>query len=209
MVDGQGQAAPAGPFKWHARPGARLRRWLSTEAFDFADAEHDAYGRLQDPVRHRRRVVFMKPKYWVIVDDLEGTAEHQVELCFQFAPMEVTVDPDLWARARGTGGSALLIRPFATAAVTAKIHEGEVAPIRGCVSPNYGQREPAPSLVYTTESRLPLRIVTLLFPLQDPLAPPPTVSPGVRDEAGPLSLRLTDLRECVRLDQDGPVIERE
>jgi hypothetical protein len=209
LVDGQEQAVPAGPFKWEMRPRARLRRWLSTEAFDFADAEHDAYRRLADPVRHRRRVVFIKPRYWVIVDDLEGEAEHHVELCFQFAPLTVTVDQDLWARARGTGGHALLIRPFATVELKAQTYTDGSSPIRGWVSPNYGRRQPAPSLVYTTDSRLPLRIMTLLFPLKDPQAPPPTVLPGVQDAAGPLSLRLADFHESVRLDPHGPVIQRE
>src|SRR5262249_24850057 len=65
-VDGLGQAVPAGRFKWDARPRGRLHRWLSTEAFDFADASHDAYRRLSDPVLHRRRVLFVKPHFWVV-----------------------------------------------------------------------------------------------------------------------------------------------
>src|SRR5207247_1984020 len=36
VVDGCGQADPAGPFKWDTRPRARLHRWLSTDAFDLA-----------------------------------------------------------------------------------------------------------------------------------------------------------------------------
>lgn len=207
-VDGHEQAVPAGPFKWQTRPSARLRRWLSTEAFDFADAEHNAYARLPDPVIHRRRVLFMKPRYWVIVDDLEGRAEHRVEICFQFAPLEVTVDGDLSARARGTGGRALLIWPLATVALKAKIYEGEVAPIRGWVSPNYGQRKPAPLLAYSIESRLPLRVLTLLVPLKDSLAPRPAVSPVGEDAAGPLGLRFVDSGECVQFDAHGPVITR-
>src|SRR5205807_1597608 len=89
LVDGVEQAAPAGPFKWRQRPQARLRRWRSDAAVDFADASHDAYLRigepevgiaavdfadashdaylrLPDPVVHRRRVLFVKPRYWVV-----------------------------------------------------------------------------------------------------------------------------------------------
>ena len=63
MVDGESQAVPGGPFDWRQRPRARLNRWLSTASFDFADAEHNAYGRLPDPVRHRRRVT-LGPRSW-------------------------------------------------------------------------------------------------------------------------------------------------
>src|SRR5437867_3690414 len=61
VVDGVGQAIPAGSFRWDGRPRARVRHWRSTTAFDLVDAEHDAYQRLPDPVLHRRRVIFVKP----------------------------------------------------------------------------------------------------------------------------------------------------
>src|SRR5262249_28629318 len=112
-VDGLGQAVPAGRFKWDARPRGRLHRWLSTEAFAFGDASHDAFRRLSDPVLHRRRVLFVKPHFWVVVDDLDGRADHVVDLRFQFRPMKVTVAPDFWVRAHMTGGRGLLIRSFA------------------------------------------------------------------------------------------------
>lgn len=207
LVDGVGQAIPAGPFRWQARPGARLTRWASTEAFDFADASHDAYSRLAEPVTHRRRVVFVKPRYWVLVDDLEGQGEHSVELRFQFGPMDVTVDPALWARACAAGGHGLLIRPFATAPLKGEIHDGEISPIQGWVSPAYGQRRPAPLLVYSAVARLPLRVLTLLLPVEDALAAPLAVSP-LDEPAGPAGLLFEESRERVRFHEGGVVLER-
>lgn len=208
LVDGQDQAVPKGPFGWQARPRARLRQWRSSEVFDFADAEHDAYACLADPVSHRRRVLFVKPRYWVIVDDLDGHAQHRVQLCFQFAPLTVTMGPDLWARARRTGHHALLIRPFATVALTGEISEGETAPVRGWISPDYGQRTPAPALIYEVDAHLPLRVVTLLLPLEDPLAPPPAVAPEGEDGAGPLGLHFVDSGERLQFNPHGPIIQR-
>ncbi|MBI4609211.1 MAG: alginate lyase family protein [Candidatus Rokubacteria bacterium] len=202
-VDGQEQAVPAGPFAWEERPRARLLQWLSTEAFDFADAEHDAYSRLQDPVRHRRRVLFVKPRYWVLVDDLEGAAEHLVELRFQFVQVDVGVDPSLWARAQGARGWGLFIRPFAPVALKADVREGELAPIQGWVSLDYGQRLPAPVLIYSTVTRLPLRIATLLFPVEHPLAAPPAVSPLVSEGRWPVGLAFGDRQESIRFDDRG------
>jgi hypothetical protein len=202
MVDGVSQATAAGPFAWQTRPQARLRRWQSTPAFDFADAEHDAYRRLPDPVIHRRRVVFVKPRYWVVVDDLRGAAEHRVELRFQFAPMVVTVDPTLWARAHGVRGHELFIRPFGTVPLKADVVEGELAPLRGWVSPDYGQRRPAPLLVYSAVATFPLRIVTLLFPAERPLACPPDVAPLADERSGLVGLCFQSSGESIRFGEE-------
>ena len=129
VVDGVSQAVPAGPFRWEMRPSARLRQWRSTEAYDFADAEHDAYRRLPDPVMHRRRVLFVKPRYWVVVDDLDGAANHQVEVRFQFAPLTVCMDPSGWVRALGRQGHGLLIRAFATVPFKTTLQEGKFTEI--------------------------------------------------------------------------------
>ena len=198
-VDGEDQAVPAGPFAWEQRPATRLRRWVSTDAFDFADAEHDAYGRLPDPVKHRRRVLFVKPRYWVLVDDLEGAAHHEVELRFQFGPLEVALGTDLWTRAvaRGRG---LLVRPFATTPLQAGVRRGSDHPMEGWVSADYGQRQPAPVAVYAAAAQLPLRLVTLVLPNADPAAPPPVVRTLL--EGGELvGLAFDD--EIVLEDEDG------
>src|SRR5205823_2652803 len=62
VVDGQSQALPAGPFAWQSRPEARLRRRESNDILEVFDAEHAAYARLSDPVIHRRRVLWVKPR---------------------------------------------------------------------------------------------------------------------------------------------------
>ena len=177
-VDGLDQAVPRGPFSWQARPSARLRRWVTTESLDVADAEHDAYARLADPVTHRRRVLWIKPRYWIIIDDLAGAATHDVELRFQFAPIDVAVDPALRARALAPSGTGLFLQPFSTAPLTAEVIAGGMSPAAGWISRDYGQREPAPLLVYRATTRLPLRIATLLLPVEAGLPCPPRRRPS-------------------------------
>jgi hypothetical protein len=175
LVDGVGQAIPAAPFKWQTRPAARLARWTSIDSLDNADGSHDGYRRLPDPVTHRRQVRFVQRRYWVLIDDFEGATEHTIDLCFQFAPIEVRVDAGLWTRARvdGGAGTGLLLRPWATAPLKVEVHEGELEPRRGWVSPDYGVRQPAPLVRYATVAHLPLRVVTLLFPTDDIAVEPP------------------------------------
>jgi hypothetical protein len=207
-VDGAEQAIPTEPFAWHSQPRARLRRWLSTEEVDFADTDHLAYGHLPDPVTHRRRVLFVKPRFWVIVDDLDGSTEHRIDLRFQFAPMEVTLEADLSARARGPRGHGLLVRAMASVPLKGEILEGCLDPSRGWVSPHYGQRHPAPLLVYSAVATLPLRVVTLLWPTEDAQALFPLVRSLEGGALGPDGLVLENTHQLIRFDEPMFVVER-
>jgi hypothetical protein len=200
MVDGLDQAEPDRTFSWRRRPRATLREWTSDEALDFADAEHAAYARLADPVRHRRRVLFVKPRYWVVVDDLDGAAPHRVELRFQFAPLEVALD-DGWVRARGRAGRGLLLRAFASAPLRAEIRCGRQHPREGWYSGDYGRRTPAPAAVFSADTRLPLRLVTLIWPVEDAAAPPPRAWP-VTSRHSALAGLVLDRGERVVLERD-------
>lgn len=174
-IDGHGQAEAAGPFGWVQRPAARVRRWMSNDDFDLVDAAHDAYGRLADPVRHRRRALFVKPHYWVLIDDLAGDATHRVDLHFQFAPW-VTLEPGVpWLCAHGRHGERLYLRRLAPTGCDEVVRRGSTRPRDGWVSAEYGRREAATALTWSTSAVLPLRAVTLLYPAAPGEGPPPEV----------------------------------
>jgi Heparinase II/III-like protein/Heparinase II/III N-terminus len=200
VVDGRSQVEPAGAFGWRARPAVTLRAWRSTEDVDFVDAVHDGYTRLPDPVTHRRRVLFVKPAYWIVVDDLTGAGSHRVDLRFQFGLRSVTVGPGLWAAAIGRRRCGLWVAPFAAVALTARLRQGMLDPIEGWLSPDYGRRRPAPAVVYSTTTRLPLRIITLVLPVDEVHPVPPAVR-VLRDWTGRLAgLALVDLGDTVQVD---------
>ena len=205
VVDGVPQAEPAGPFQWRTRPAARPLRWISTDTADIAEGEHDAYAVLPEPVRHRRRVVFVKSGYWVVIDDLEGRGEHEIALGFQFAPMAVLVDTGLWVRATRGQASALLVGAFAQARLKVEVLEGQQDPARGWMSVNYGHRQPAPRLVYSVMAPLPLRILTLLLPLRHVSDPIPEVRPIPDSVWGLRGLRQND-REAIEVTDDGEIV---
>jgi hypothetical protein len=207
VVDRKSQAVPVGPFSWRERPSAQLKHWFSTPAFDYADAEHHAYRRLKDPVNHRRRVLFVKSRYWVVVDDLQGADVHQIDLMFQFAPTELRIGGDGWARSLDADGRGLCLRAFSATPLHAEIHTGDVEPIRGWISPDYGLRIPAPQLSYTAVAKLPLRVVTLLL-IQDGDAQALPDVTRVQDDNGRISLVLDDGRETIRVDDRQISVQR-
>ncbi len=183
VVDRTSQAQPRGPFAWRERPAVRVRAWSTSEALDIVDAWHDAFAGLRDPVRHRRRVVFVKPRYWVIVDDLDGRAQHDVQVRFQLAPKRVRRGAASWLAVEGRRGEGLWIGALSSVPVSVALHEGESDPQEGWVAPVYGRRRPAPMLIFETTGVLPLRIVTMMWPVRRLERDPPRVTP-VRDAAG-------------------------
>src|SRR5262249_52963205 len=102
---------------------------------------------------------------------------------------------------------ALLIRCFATVALHTAVVAGASGPIQGWVSPEYGRRLPAPVLVGSTRTTLPIRIATLLFPLEDAEAETPDVQPVLSD-LGPSGLSFQGDGETVMVHVNDAVTIR-
>lgn len=61
----------------------KLFRWINTNDYNFIDASHDGYQRLNNPVEHRRWLMQLKnPELIVIVDWLVGDGEHKIRQHF-------------------------------------------------------------------------------------------------------------------------------
>jgi uncharacterized heparinase superfamily protein len=209
VVDGASQAEATGPFGWQRHPRVRLREWHSTSDFDFVDAEHDGYTALPDPVTHRRRVIFVKPGYWIVVDDLAGRLRHQIDLTFQFATADVRLEAHPWARAAAPNGPVLWISPFPSAPAQPALKCGEPSPTRGWISPEFARLSPAPMLIYSFAVALPWRIVTLLLPDRQGLSAPPAVRPLYDDGGLPHGFVFERPRRVVRFDDRAVLVERD
>ena len=209
VVDGVSQAEATGPFGWRRHPRVRLREWHSTPDFDFLDAEHDGYIALPDPVMHRRRVIFVKPGYWILVDDLSGIGRHQIDLTFQFASPDVRLGAHPWARAATPSGPVLWISPFPSAPAQPALKCGDPSPTRGWISPEFAHLSPAPMLIYSFAVALPWRIVTLLLPDRQGLSTPPAVRPIYDDGGLPQGFVFERPRRVVRFDDRAVLVERD
>jgi hypothetical protein len=202
-IDGKSQATTVAPFKWRERPASHLRRWHADDRLIIADAEHGAYGRSGERIIHRRRVVFVKSRYWLVVDDLLGHGEHRVESRFQCAGGKAEIERP-WVRIVGDRGSALLLRPLTSPWLSVSVRSGVMSPLDGWHSPSYGQYHPAPVIVGSGLVRFPARIVTLLVPVPSAGDGPPVV--GVRGGEGGASLEvavsLDDRVDTLRVDED-------
>lgn len=87
---------------WSAFRVARRARPFNvkTDHRTFAEASHDGYRRLKDPVVHTRRL-FLEPEELRIVDIIEAGREHEVRFHFHFHPetnTRIELDPKLLRR---------------------------------------------------------------------------------------------------------------
>jgi hypothetical protein len=85
-IDGEEQSVPGGNFMWRSHARARCEHFEPGMERDVFEGVHDGYLRLEDPVRHRRRIEFDKRAMRIEVRDaLECSGEHSVELHWHLA----------------------------------------------------------------------------------------------------------------------------
>lgn len=170
VIDGLSQAEFRGRLKWSHGPRTRLHRWVVSSSFAYVEASHDGYARLAQPVLHRRTVVFEKPRYWLIRDELTGEGEHDVEQYFHLTPGRVVCD-------EGTGsvltccpsGGNLALVPAEEAPFAVRILENGEEPGEGWLATGYEKKTPAPVVRYHSRLRLPATLYVALVPFNDRL----------------------------------------
>ncbi|HET6265030.1 MAG TPA: alginate lyase family protein [Usitatibacter sp.] len=156
-IDGRDQSEPGGNFMWLRKASARCAAWMSSVDQDFLEGFHDGYAHLDDPVTHRRRIVFDKRARTAVVEDyLEMNGAHEVEIFFHCAEgSHVRPIPGGYSIERGGRTVRLLWPDSASAGVptsvgrpTSQVLEGSTEPIAGWVSRRFDVKEPAPTLVW-------------------------------------------------------------
>ena len=176
VVDRQEQSEPAGTFRWQTRAQAQVCKHVDLGKLEYVEGEHNGYGRLSSPVSHKRRLLYCKPEYWIVVDELRGSGSHKVDFHYHFSP-ELVLDRldalefrskqdkplEIIAHAQDSG---LLFVFDATSSLRTAVVRGQTAPIQGWVSSRYGAKQPASVLCASVECLLPLLAVTIIAPLQ-------------------------------------------
>lgn len=151
-IDGEDSSRLAGTrWLWQIANDAhpRVLEWATSAEEDRLVAEHDGYRRLASPVIYRRSITFDKQRLiWRIVDELDGSGEHLVELFFHPGVTPLAVGDAVLLQA--PRGDLWLFPPMH---LTARQEAG-------WISRGYGHREPATVLVYEADTTLPARLDT-------------------------------------------------
>jgi hypothetical protein len=84
-VDGHSASVPSGQFSWAHRGDACVERFSTGAIADLFTGSHAGFERLEDPVVHRRTVLFVRGEYWVIVDSILAGGAHESTAHFHAA----------------------------------------------------------------------------------------------------------------------------
>jgi hypothetical protein len=164
IVDGLDQSeVNPGPFGWRSLAQPRFLSWYSSEDFDYFEGGHDGYERLPQPVKHYRKILFVKGEYWIISDLLIGEGKHTIDCLLHFPPGKVLLNKEDKSLITCDTQSNLKIVPL-NRGIEAEVIEGCENPIQGWVSYEYGSKIKAPVLQYTQHDKLPVFFNTILYP---------------------------------------------
>jgi hypothetical protein len=178
MVDGKSQIRRWKKENFNPQPAVgNYATWLSQVDFDYVVATYDdgyAYFDFEpspeaiiEDVSHTRHILFVKPDYWVMIDELQADAPHNYQLLFH-TPPEITVTPEPGNRIiLGTtpDGPSLHLIPADPDKVKANWVRGGEGPIQGwCASSSYNTKSPAMAVIYEVENSASTIIVSLLYP---------------------------------------------
>lgn len=149
-------------------------RWQSDAAFDFAAGTYaEGYGNPDHrPVTHVRRVLFVKPHVFIVVDTLtpKDDAEHTVQARWHLDTPNTALDP----RTRmvvtiDEGKPSLAVIPLIVVGLDVKTASAQDSPeLLGWHSHKTGGKpwNPATTVLHTRKGRGVAHLVTLLLPLK-------------------------------------------
>ncbi len=166
-------------------------RWSTRgDELEIFDASHDGYMRLPEPARHRRVVWFVRDRFWLIADVIDGQGQHRLESNLH-CPDDVSVSSiaNLAFRLASPDGKSFGVIAGSQAPFDAELVQGADNPVQGWRSRNSGDLRPAPTISYRAACALPATLYTLLVPDIDAL-------PGVP------SIRALDTEAEVRVGDD-------
>ena len=172
VVDGASQSRTGGTFAWKSKASTTLRSRFSLPDIDYVDAEHNGYAGGNNGVTHRRRVIYIRPNYWIVLDELRGTGEHQFDFLYHFGretKLNVFGDEnrgEVDCRA-SIGSEGLQLFLYASDSLRADAVCGQQRPIQGWSSERYGECRPGSVLRASVRGAAPVSLLSLLIPGKD------------------------------------------
>jgi hypothetical protein len=146
LIDGAGQRPVPREVR---KPAVEGRDFVVDPAFDFARAAWSNYDGVRGSVTHRRSLLYLRGRGWVVVDRIRSDRPRTIEVLWHFHPDCTTAVDGTTAIASVKDGPGLRVRPAGDPAWSVKIVEGRRKPRpQGWYSERYNSAEPAPCAVY-------------------------------------------------------------
>jgi hypothetical protein len=141
-IDGLDQSVQAGNFMWTDHARARCIEFDAGPVRQRFVGEHSGYRRLEDPVTHRREIVFEPDRQLIeITDTLRCVGKHSARRAWHFAE-DCKVEPE-GAGLRITSGHTQVTMEPEEELQQVEFHRGGTPEQGGWVSRSFGRKQPA------------------------------------------------------------------
>ena len=158
------------------RPGS-FATWISNESCDYVSSCYSGgyavFGLdglkkrdIVKDVKHTRQVFFVKPDYWVLVDEINASRPYSYEILFHAPPgvnvKEVGNKQVILSKSDDRPG--LRIIPIDPGIVEVNWISGAVAPIQGWFSLDHLQKTQSNVVIYSCSNKESAILITVLYP---------------------------------------------
>jgi len=177
LVDGRSQVRRWQKENLTPRPAAGdYATWLSRPDFDYVAATYDeGYGHFSfkaagdavlENVIHTRHILFVKPDYWLIVDQLQASRPHDYQVLFHAFPGLIAHEKagHTVVLSPGPEAAQLYLLPATPEAVQVSFSTGSEAPIQGWCAIDYHCKVPSTAIIYEAKGQTTTTLTTLLYP---------------------------------------------
>ncbi|MBU2547075.1 MAG: heparinase II/III family protein [Proteobacteria bacterium] len=187
LINGEGALRSRAGFSERTRPAGPDFTWRTSGRLDVAAGFYPGpWGRGRIRVDVRRGVVWVDRSYWIVRDFIRGLEVTSVQVCWQFAPGETTLEQNGTIKTAPDNSGALRLIPLPGAhRLQVDAVEGRAEPPGGWVSAA-GIDIPATRVRYSVQAAGPVSLVWLLVP-------------ETADRAG-------EVRAVRKDEQDGPIV---
>jgi hypothetical protein len=167
VVNGRDQSVAGGPYIWINHAHGRCDTWYTSSSFDYVAGSHDGYYK-RHKLTHKRRILFVKPDYWIIEDLLDSTKPFDVQAFWHFSPGEATLKAadayHLCQFIDQSGNSGLQVIIPDRAGLRNRIITGDESTMQGWFSIKYGVKRKNSVLSITAKSNGKYLISHILIP---------------------------------------------
>ena len=185
VLDDRGQCEPGASFRWKTKTSSHLRQHFALPDIDYIDGALEfrdggkSWASILPRSRnggiiHRRRLVYIRPNYWIVLDNLDGRGEHDFDFLYHFAPnAQLTVVSDerhgeIDCRVQ-IDQAGLQLCMYASEAMQAEAICGQRRPIQGWASRIYGEHHASPVLKASIHANAPVSMMSFLCPGNEPI----------------------------------------
>ena len=147
MIDGKGQKP-----KKNVSDEPLTNAFVTNPQFDFARGQYtEGYDGIKDNITHTRAVLYLRDRFWVVVDKVDCEKPHKIETLWRYHPDCSVVQEKQSVVSADAGKANLRITPVSSFDWNLELVKGQEEPfIQGWYSVEYNKKTPNTVAVYNT-----------------------------------------------------------